>query len=71
VIAIARPEQIVVDPAGIPARVRRRVFEGASTSLALELDGQPLALRVAGALAASPGDAVPIAIRAPVLAFPR
>ncbi|HSK05801.1 MAG TPA: ABC transporter ATP-binding protein [Kofleriaceae bacterium] len=71
VIAIARPEQVVVDPAGIPARVRRRVFEGASTSLALELDGQPLALRVAGALAASPGDDVPIAIRAPVLVFPR
>ncbi|MGN6107471.1 MAG: ABC transporter ATP-binding protein, partial [Kofleriaceae bacterium] len=71
VIAIARPEQLAIDPAGAPARVIRRIFEGASTSLVLEVAGESLALRVAGPLRVEPGETVPIAIRSPVLAFPR
>ena len=71
VVAIARPEQLAIDPAGAPARVVRRVFEGASTSLALDLGGEPLVLRVAGALAAAAGETVPITIRDAVRVFPR
>ncbi len=70
-VVVARPEQLSIDPAGVPARVLRRVFEGASTSLELALGDERLLLRAAGALTASPGEEVPIAIRTPVLAFTR
>lgn len=70
-VVVARPEQLTIDPDGAKARVLRRVFEGASTSLELALGDERLLLRAAGALQASPGDEVPIAIRTPVLAFAR
>ncbi len=68
-VAIARPEQFVLDPRGIQARVLRRVFEGASTSLELALGDERISLRAPGAIAARPGEHVPIALRDPVLAF--
>jgi ABC-type Fe3+/spermidine/putrescine transport system ATPase subunit len=70
VIAAARPEQLVVDPGGVAARVVRRVFEGASTSLELAIGDERLALRAAGLLRAAPGESIPVAIRTPVLVFP-
>ena len=69
VVVVVRPEQLAVDPAGTRARVQRRVFEGASTSLTVELAGEVLAMRAAGVLAGTPGELVPIVIRGPVLAF--
>ena len=66
---VARPEQVVVDPGGTPARVQRRVFEGASTSVTVEVGGEVLAMRAAGVLVAAPGEQVPVALRGPVLAF--
>jgi iron(III) transport system ATP-binding protein len=68
-VVALRPEQLVVDPAGTPARVIRRVFEGASTSVVVEIAGERLVMRSSGALAASPGESLPLAVRSPVLAF--
>jgi iron(III) transport system ATP-binding protein len=68
-IAVLRPEQLVIDAGGAPARVVRRVFEGASTSLGLEIGGEPLVLRAAGPLAAAVGETVPVVVRGPALAF--
>jgi iron(III) transport system ATP-binding protein len=67
--AVLRPEQLVLDPAGVPCRVVKRVFEGASTSLGLDLAGEPLVLRAAGPLLAAVGESVPVAVRGPALAF--
>jgi len=69
VTVVARPEQLVVDPGGTPVRVQRRVFEGASTSVTVEIDGEVLLMRAAGVLVAAPGEQVPISVRGPVLAF--
>ena len=69
VVVALRPESLVIDPSGTPARVVRRVFEGASTSLLLDLEGQTLTLRAAGPLAAAVDERVPITVRGPVHAF--
>jgi iron(III) transport system ATP-binding protein len=68
-VVVVRPEHLIIDPAGTPARVVRRVFEGTSTSLELALGEERMTLRAAGVLAAAPGDQVPISIRTPVIAF--
>ena len=52
------------------AVVRRRIFEGASTALVLELAGETLLLRVAGPLVVGEGEEVPIGVVGPALAFP-
>ena len=71
VIAIARPEQIVIDPSGTPARVTRRVFEGGTTSLHLTAGDEQLSLRAAGVVHARIGEDIPIRITEPVIAFSR
>jgi iron(III) transport system ATP-binding protein len=65
-----RPEQLRVSSSGVGARVRRRIFEGASTALVLELAGESLLLRVAGPLVVGEGEEVPIGVVGPALAFP-
>jgi iron(III) transport system ATP-binding protein len=68
-VVVLRPEQLVLEAGGAPARVVRRVFEGASTSLGLDIGGEPLVLRAAGPLAVAVGETVPVAVRGPALAF--
>ncbi|MFN0252430.1 MAG: ABC transporter ATP-binding protein [Kofleriaceae bacterium] len=70
VIVALRPEQIVVDPAGVRARVRARAFEGSMTTIACELDGESLQLRAAGHVAAAIDDMLPLAVRPPVRVYP-
>ena len=69
VVVALRPESITIDAAGVTARVVRRVFVGASTSLIVEVGGQTLTLRAAGPVLASPAAPIAIAVRAPVHAF--
>jgi iron(III) transport system ATP-binding protein len=75
VLAMARPEQLAIEPGGAPARVVRRVFEGATTLLELELERaagvERAMLRAPGALPGSvrAGEVIPVGVRGPVCAF--
>jgi iron(III) transport system ATP-binding protein len=64
-----RPEQIVVDPQGARARVRGRAFEGSMTTVACEIAGEAVQMRVLGHLAVEIGGELPLAVRTPVRVF--
>jgi iron(III) transport system ATP-binding protein len=69
VTVVLRPEQIVVDPSGVRARVRARAFEGSMTTIACEIDGESVQLRAAGHVAAAIDDVIPLAVRTPVRVY--
>ena len=70
VILVIRPDQVVLDPGGVEARVDEVSFYGHDAALRLTVAGAALVARVAGPTAPAAGDQVRIGVRGAVHAYP-
>jgi iron(III) transport system ATP-binding protein len=69
-VLVIRPDQVVLDPAGVEARVDEVSFYGHDAALRLTVAGAALVARVAGPSAPSAGDRVRVGVRGTVHAYP-
>jgi iron(III) transport system ATP-binding protein len=69
-VLVIRPDQVVLDPAGVEARVDEVSFYGHDAAIRLTVGGAALVARVAGPTAPAAGDRVRIGVRGTVHAYP-
>ena len=70
VVLVIRPDQVVLDPAGVDAHVDEVSFYGHDAALRLTAGGTAVVARVDGPSAPAAGDSVRIAVRGAVHAYP-
>ena len=70
VVLVIRPDQVVLDPAGVEAHVDDVSFYGHDAAIRLSVSGAALVARVAGPGAPAAGDLVRIGVRGAVHAYP-
>jgi iron(III) transport system ATP-binding protein len=69
-VLVIRPDQVVLDPAGVEAHVDEVSFYGHDAAIRLTVDGAALVARMAGPTAPAAGDRVRIGVRGTVHAYP-
>jgi iron(III) transport system ATP-binding protein len=69
-LLVIRPDQVVLDPAGVEASVDEVSFYGHDAAIRLTVAGAALVARVAGPSAPAAGDRVRIGVRGTVHAYP-
>ena len=67
---VIRPDQVVLDPAGVEARVDEVSFYGHDAAIRLTVAGAALVARVPGPSAPAAGDRVRVGVRGTVHAYP-
>jgi iron(III) transport system ATP-binding protein len=69
-VLVIRPDQVVLDPAGVEAHVDEVSFYGHDAAIRLTVGGAALVARMAGPTAPAAGDRVRIGVRGTVHAYP-
>lgn len=69
-VLVIRPDQVVLDPAGVEARVDEVSFYGHDAAIRLTVAGAALVARVPGPSAPAAGDQVRVGVRGTVHAYP-